>query len=244
MELRTNKEQKTGRHLSINKKSRIEIIKRKDKVFPTNIVSAGSQRQAIANWIKTEIDLSLRADDLRLIKTEDKVLFALRNKIRKAGILKFVDAKFEKLCSYEDALVKIPPADDSCLQLCQEHFCVIPNNPDLTNNPDIIFVPKHWRRSVEQVYRNFYMTTDEFLGQTVVADVVIQMKTDLSTGKQNIVLNYQNIRPKESCCAANIIKIGTPTGQIPIPETNKFICAKRLENATGKKSESDQKIVC
>jgi len=200
------------------------------KVLSTDVFSADPERQATINWIRTNI---IEEANFKFIKAEESS--SLRKKIAESGGLKFIYATFQNQYSCPDVLVKIPPANDRCLRLCQEHYCAIPDGPDL-NSLDIVFIPQHWRRSLplgngEQVYRNFYTTEENFLGKTVVADVTIQIKTELSTGKQNIVLNYENIRPKESCRAARIMKIGVANGQIPIFRTDKFISAKLINKS-------------
>ncbi len=197
--------------------------------------STGDYHDDIVRWLNAEIANSLKMKDLSFVQTtsssplplQKAALTKLRSAICATQTLKLVDAKFEDLYSCKDALIKLPPDNDLCLQLCREHYCAIPVDADLEQNPEIIFVPQHWRRSLSfgnaKVNRNFYMQGESLLGRTAVADISIQLKTNLGTGGRNIVLNYKNIRPSTTCRASRSIKIGTAQGQILIPGTDKFI---------------------
>lgn len=206
-----------------------------ERVGVTKVFSTDNYHRDVIDWINSEVANCIRSNDLKFVKVEGKTTKmrhrltkeSLCSAIRKTKTLKLIDAKFEDLYPCKDTLVKLPPDNDLCLQLCQEHYCAIPVDADLEQNPEIIFVPQHWRRSLSfgnaKVNRNFYMQEESLLGKTVVADIGIQLKTNLSTGEQNIVLNYQNIRPSTACRALRSMKIGTTQGQIPIPGTDKFI---------------------
>ncbi|MDP2944585.1 MAG: hypothetical protein Q8N57_03415 [bacterium] len=171
-------------------------------------------------WIKRKI---INGEDLsKLTKS------ALREKIEQLDGPKFVDANFENRYSRPNVLVKTPPSNDQCLRVCPKHFCLIPKGKNLSEGIDIVIVPEHYRRTLTiengtQIYRNFYTTDVSLLGEAVVADLTFQIKTDLSSGKETIILNYENIRDKKSCRATHTMKIGTDAGQIPIPGSKKFI---------------------
>lgn len=196
----------------------------------THKLDEQKRRQAIAAWIRSELE---QGDKSRFVRTLNP---NLRAQLIKSE-LKFVDSEFTHLVTCKGVEVKMPAADQYT-QLCSEHYCVIPSDSDLDANPEIIFVPQHWRRSLpcknqEKVLRNFYTPDESLLGKIVVADVEIQIKTDLSTGKKNYVLNYSNIKLKEHLPTLQyLMKVGTTNrGQLPIFGTDQYILIKRLPAA-------------
>ncbi|MCX6794918.1 MAG: hypothetical protein NTY31_02950 [Candidatus Falkowbacteria bacterium] len=188
----------------------------------SEVLETGSQSD-LSSWIKENIGKRLSS----ITKPE------LRKLIDELEAPLYVDATFAHVDQAPNVLVKFPPVSDKCLLLCPEHFCLIPNGKTLSDGIQLIAVPAHYRRTLTlengiQLYRNFYSTNAQFLGETVVADVTIQIKNDLMSRKKTLVLNYENIRPKSTCRATFGMKIGTDAGQIPIPGSQKFIEFKKL----------------
>ncbi|GEM_PF-1260021 len=178
----------------------------------------------IKNWIQKEI---FNGDLLKLTKTK------LRERIKRLDGPKFVDANFTEQYRRSDVLIKVPPSNDLCLRLVPSHYLLVPKGKELKEGVEILCIPLHYRRTLTiengvQIFRNFYTDDEKFLGEMVIADVTIQIKVDLISGKETLVLDYENIRPKSLCRAAYELKIGTLSGQVAIPGTPKFVNFKKL----------------
>lgn len=178
----------------------------------------------IQNWIKKEI---FNGDLTKLTKE------MLRERIERLEGPKFVDANFTEKFKCPDVLVKVPPSNDLCLKLVPNHYLLVPKGANLKNGIEVLCIPLHYRRTLTiengaRIFRNFYTDDAKLLGEMVIADMTVQIKTDLISGKKTIVLDYENIRLKSTCRAAYELKIGAPSGQVAIPGTSRFVSFKKL----------------
>ena len=232
-----------------------------NRVAGVKVCSSDDWRMRVTEWIRHELGVITKDNFAQFISldylTHDSGMpidvieganqlleEGTRGMISICDPLKFVDARFEDLSTAKDVYIKkLPPDNDPNLHVCNSHLCVIPDDNDLAleSKLKVIYVPQHWRRSIEGVLRNFYGDgMQELLGHPAIADVTIQIKTDLATGNQNLVLNYRNIRPASSEIAKRSMKIGAPQGQILIPGTkNKFIHVDWLKKPVRKQKISE-----
>lgn len=178
----------------------------------------------IQDWIKKEI---FHGDLAKLTKK------ILRERITELEGPMYVDANFTEQFTCSDVMAKLPPINDACLRLVPNHYLLVSNGKELKEGLGILSIPLHYRRTLTieggiQIFRNFYTADERFLGETITADITIQLKTDLTTRKQTLVIDYENIRDKKTCRATHAMKIGVGNGQVSIPGTKKFVEFKKL----------------
>jgi hypothetical protein len=189
--------------------------------------TSSSSRTEKSAWIKQEVENSLNRTDF--IGVDKEVL----EDIMVQGNTKFVDAGFKIQCKFNNVLIRIPPIIDNCLKKVAGHYCAFPGNYELNGPLNAIFIPEHYCRTFFpvkgiSVFRHFF-TEAAMLGATVVADVEIQIKTNYQDDRQALVINYQNIRPKEEVKANYIEKLNAPIGQVKIPGTDRFIAIEPIK---------------
>ncbi len=198
-----------------------------------NISAMGDQifRQKTVDWLRESLSKGSEQCFDFVQSTTDRTVFGesrfskifgqspfsgLTEELFHAGIV-YVDAKYTDVRIYKNVLVKMP--NISCLRSCDDHFCAVPVDKDLEQNPEIIFVPKHFRQTLfvtdeqakpvtkTKVFRNFFVK-ENFLNRMAVCDIIIQAKHDFQTGEEHLVINYQNVRCNKQVAVEYDIKIG------------------------------------
>jgi len=197
-----------------------------------NPLAANSERKEQVAWINEEINNG----NMMKIITECIDSNCLDD-LSRQGNIKFIDAQFENLLVFKNVLIKIPPIGDKLLKQNDAHICIIPGDADLEKPLQIISVPKHWHRTLipekgVRILRNFYTTS--MLGFHAVADMTVQIKTDFYSGRQELAINYRNIRPRELASAQFIEKLFVTSGQAAVPGTDKFISIEPIKKKNQK----------
>jgi hypothetical protein len=199
---------------------------RRQSIEETTSINNSSREEKSA-WIKRKVENSLdRTDFIGVDKEVLKDIMAQDN-------MKFVDAGFKIQCKFNNVLIKIPPIIDNCIKKVAGHYCAFPGNYELNGPLNVIFIPEHYCRTFFpikgiSVFRHFF-TEAAMLGAAVVADMEIQIKTNYQDGRQALVINYQNIRPKEEARAEYIEKLNAPMGQVRIIGTDRFIAIEPIK---------------
>jgi|GEM_PF-6953326 len=193
----------------------------------TAINASANDRQTQAKWIMEQIQ-GEHAIDLIAQSIDEQ----FRDDALNQKTFRFIPAHFKNLEQYHNVLVKIPPIIDTCLVMNKAHIFVAPNDIDLEEPLNILAVPKHWHRTLipekgVRILRNFYTKT--ILGCRAVADITVQIKTDLNTDRKEIVINYKNIRYLGQAEPQFIEKLYVNFGQITVPGTNKCIAIEPIK---------------
>jgi hypothetical protein len=211
-----------------NHSKKIAFAKKTSGPKTASTISPGREEKAA--WTKQKVENCLNRTDFIDINKE------VLNDIIAQGNMKFVDAGFKIQCEFNNVLIRIPPIIDNCLKKIAGHYCAFPGNYELNGPLNVIFIPEHYCRTFFpikgiSVFRHFF-TEVAMLGTTVVADLKIQIKTNYKDDSQAVVINYQNIRPKEEAKAEYTEKLNAPTGQVKISGTDRFVAIEPIRKKT------------
>lgn len=148
-----------------------------------------------------------------------------------------VRATYVELITFMNVMVNIPGTNDKHRKFISDHEIVV------DGNPDPIFIPAHFRRGDiidgQFVTRHIYLDGtfpgkfQEEKSMKMVANVTLVEKTDHNHGdKKSLIIDIHLIPECLNLTKAEWdLAIGTSTGDLPIPNTSKFIAFKsRLKN--------------
>ena len=165
--------------------------------------------------------------------------------ILEASGFKFVFSLFSKkgdddYHEYCDVLIRVPSAEAKFLDPIPEHKIVIPLNeyPECRDDLQILKVPAHYRCGLflgKQLVTRDYYVKSAWLGEDIIANVVIRKKRDLfGDRKEHLNIDIIQIEPKgQPLYTTKRMKFGapaTPSGEnVPIPGTDLVI---KIESIT------------
>lgn len=141
---------------------------------------------------------------------------------KEAAIVTATATDYEIIASCENVLVNIPSIDDRYLKFINKHQIITTTGPHTVNS--------HGRRGIivekVMVTVNYYLQLDQY-GHKNVADKVNLIVRNNINGKSIIIdvfcsISKKNIKP------AYRLKIGSPTGEFPIPGTERFIRFEKI----------------
>jgi len=129
---------------------------------------------------------------------------------------------YEVIASCENVLINIPSIDDRYLKFINKHQITTTTGPHTVNS--------HGRRGIivdgAMVTVNYYLQLDQY-GRKIVADKVNLVQRTNKDGISIVIdvfcgLKKKNINPTHR------LKVGSPFGEFPIPETERFIRFEKM----------------
>jgi len=137
-----------------------------------------------------------------------------------------VNASYKKIVALHNVLINVPGTNDKHMKYIPEHSIEVEGNA--------IPIPGYYRRgdiiNGEFLTKNFFLTAPPLeKSQKIVADIKVIEKIDHARGDKKTLLldvqptkNYLNLSKAEWD-----ISLGSPTGDIEIPGTGRFIAFKK-----------------
>ena len=137
-----------------------------------------------------------------------------------------VNASYKKIVGFRNVLINVPGANDKHMKYISGHAIEVEGSA--------VLIPGYYRRGDiidgEFLTKNFFlMTSPQEKSQKMVTDIEVIEKTDHFRGNKKTLL--LDIRPTKNSFDLSTaewdISIGSPAGDIKIPETDRFIAFKK-----------------